>query len=102
LAPCGMAVSYNILGGPPEGDVFAEMRKLLGRSLAIRTFSIHALDSDRAQRRGLMETAIELLATGRVRAPRATRFPLDEAQRVHELLDKGGTLGKIVLHPQSA
>ncbi|HKX39793.1 MAG TPA: zinc-dependent alcohol dehydrogenase family protein [Burkholderiaceae bacterium] len=99
LAPCGMAVSYNILAGPPEGDVFAEMRKLLGRSLAIRTFSIHALDQDRAQRRGLMQTAIELLASGRVRAPRATRFPLAEARRVHELLDTGGTLGKIVLHP---
>ena len=99
LAPCGMAVSYNILGGPPEGDVFAEMRKLLARSLAIRTFSIHALDADRAQRRGLMESAIELLASGRVRAPRATRFRLTEARRVHELLDTGGTLGKIVLQP---
>lgn len=99
LAPCGMAVSYNILAGPPEGDVFAEMRKLLGRSLAIRTFSIHALDGDVAQRRGLMEAAIELLASGRVRAPKATHFKLEDARRAHELLDSGGTLGKIVLHP---
>ena len=99
LAPGGMAVSYNIVGGPPEGDVFAEMRKLLGRSLAIRTFSIHAIDADPVHRRGLMETAIDLLATGRVRAPKATHFQLDEARRVHELLDSGGTLGKIVLHP---
>lgn len=99
LAPGGMAVSYNILAGPPEGDVFAEMRQLLGRSLAIRTFSIHALDADATQRRGLMDAAIALLASGRVRAPKATCFPLDEARRVHELLDSGGTLGKIVLHP---
>jgi NADPH2:quinone reductase len=99
LAPNGMAVSYNILAGMPEGDVFAEMRKLLGRSLAIRTFSIHALDSDATQRRGLMEAAIDLMASGRVRAPRATRFTLDDARRVHELLDSGGTLGKIVLRP---
>jgi NADPH2:quinone reductase len=101
LAPCGMAVSYNIVGGPPEGDVFAEMRKLLGRSLAIRTFSIHAIDADAAHRRGLMETAIDLMASGRVRAPKATCFSLTDARRAHELLDSGGTLGKIVLHPAS-
>jgi NADPH2:quinone reductase len=99
LAPSGMAVSYNIVNGPPEGDVFQEMRKLLARSLAIRTFSIHAIDGDTAQRRGLMEQAIALLASGRIRAPRATIFPLADARRVHELLDSGGTLGKIVLHP---
>jgi len=99
LAPSGMAVSYNILAGPPEGDVFAEMRKLLGRSLAIRTFSIHAIDGDRTLRRGLMETAIGLMAAGRVRAPSATHFPLAEARRAHELLDSGSALGKLVLHP---
>jgi NADPH2:quinone reductase len=99
LAPNGMAVSYNILAGPPEGDVFQELRRLLGRSLAIRTFSIHALDSDTPRRRGLMDEAIALMAAGRVRAPRATRFSLADARRVHELLDTGGTLGKIVMHP---
>ncbi|HSV81363.1 MAG TPA: zinc-dependent alcohol dehydrogenase family protein [Ramlibacter sp.] len=99
LAPSGMAVSYNILGGMPTADVFAEMRKLLGRSLAIRTFSIHAIDADAAQRRGLMEAAIGLLAAGRVRAPRATHFKLADARRVHELLDSGAALGKLVLHP---
>jgi NADPH2:quinone reductase len=34
-----------------------------------------------------------------VRAPQASRFPLAQARRVHELLDQGSTLGKIVLHP---
>jgi NADPH2:quinone reductase len=92
-------VSYNILAGPPEGDVFAEMRKLLGRSLAIRTFSIHAIDGDRTLRRGLMETAIGLMAAGRVRAPSATHFPLAGVRRAHELLDSGSALGKLVLHP---
>ncbi|WP_418120966.1 zinc-dependent alcohol dehydrogenase family protein [Variovorax sp. NFACC29] len=99
LAPFGMAVSYNILSGPPANDVFDELRKLLGRSLAIRTFSIHTVDSDIAQRRGLMEDAIALMAAGKVRAPRATRMPLAEARRAHELLDRGGSLGKLVLIP---
>lgn len=99
LAPSGMAVSYNILAGPPSSDVFDELRKLLAKSLAIRTFSIHAVDADIAQRRGLMEQAIALMATGQVRAPRAMRMPLAQARQAHELLDSGGTLGKLVLIP---
>ncbi|KRC36040.1 alcohol dehydrogenase [Acidovorax sp. Root219] len=99
LAPSGMAVSYNILAGPPSNDVFDELRKLLAKSLAIRTFSIHAVDADIAQRRGLMEQAIALMASGQVRAPRAMRLPLAQARQAHELLDSGGTLGKLVLIP---
>lgn len=99
LAPCGMVVSYNIVNGPPAGNVFEELRKLLGRSLAVRTFSIHAIDADARQRRGLMESAIALMAEGRVRAPKVTSFPLSQARRVHELLDRGGMPGKIVLLP---
>ena len=99
LAPFGMVVSYNIVNGPPAGDVFAELRKLLSRSLAVRTFSIHSVDDDVAQRRGLMQAAIALMAEGRVHAPPATCFALSDARRVHELLDSGSTLGKIVLLP---
>ncbi len=99
LAPGGMAVSYNILAGPPDGDVFDEMRRLLARSLAIRTFSIHAIDADRPHRRALMEQAVALMAEGRVRAPAATVMPLADARRAHELLDSGSSLGKLVLHP---
>jgi NADPH2:quinone reductase len=99
LAPGGMAVSYNILGGPPAGDVFDELRSLLARSLAIRTFSIHAIDADRPLRRGLMEQAIALMASGAVRAPAATRMPLADARQAHVLLDSGASLGKLVLVP---
>ncbi len=99
LAPFGMAVSYNILAGPPSNDVFDELRKLLGKSLAIRTFSIHTVDADIAQRRGLMAQAIALMAAGQVRAPRAMRMPLADARHAHELLDRGGSLGKLVLVP---
>jgi NADPH2:quinone reductase len=99
LAPSGMAVSYNILGGPPTADIFDEMRTLLARSLAIRTFSIHAVDSNVMQRRGLMEDAISLMAEGKVRPPRATCLPLEQARHAHQLLDSGATLGKLVLIP---
>jgi len=53
----------------------------------------------RPQRRGLMEQAWSLMASGRVRAPRTLRFPLAQARDVHELLESGQTLGKIVLYP---
>jgi len=99
LAPFGMVVSYNIVNGPPAGDVFGELRKLLSRSLAVRTFSIHSVDDDVPQRRGLMEAAIALMAEGRVHAPPATCFALADARRAHELLDSGSALGKIVLLP---
>lgn len=97
LAPLGTAISYNIAGGPPAGDVFMELRALLSRSLAVRTFSIHTFDHDRRQRRGLMEKAIELMQSGSVKAPPTQAFPLAEVRRVHEVLDAGGSLGKIVL-----
>ncbi len=99
LAPLGTAVSYNIIGGPPEGDVFAELRALLGKSLAVRTFSIHTFDAQRDQRRALMARAIALMAAGQVRAPRTTVYPLAEVRHVHEQLDSGQALGKLVLQP---
>ncbi|MBW8714761.1 MAG: zinc-binding dehydrogenase, partial [Variovorax paradoxus] len=85
--------------GPPAGDVFEELRRLLGRSLAVRTFSIHAIDADAAQRRGFMEAAIALMAEGRVHAPPATCFALADSRRAHEVLDSGSAVGKIVLLP---
>ncbi len=98
LAPLGMAVSYNILAGMPP-EVFAVLRQLLGRSLAVRTFSMHSFDADTATRRGLMHDAIKLMASGAVQAPPATVLPLAEARNAHALLDDNGFTGKLVLHP---
>lgn len=99
LAPLGTAISYNIVSGPPASDVFTELRLLLGKSLAVRTFSIHTFDQDRAQRRGLMESAIRLMAAGHVQAPPATVMPLADVQAMHTLLDSGQALGKLILRP---
>lgn len=99
LAPLGMAVSYNVVGGMPSSDVFAELRALLARSLAVRAFSMHTFDADPVRRRGLMQAAIEAMAAGRVRAPQAMVLPLAEARQAHALLDAPDTVGKIILHP---
>lgn len=98
LAPLGLAVSYNILAGMPP-DVFGVLRQLLGRSLAVRTFSMHSFDIDTARRRGLMHDAIALMANGAVQAPPATVLALADVCRAHELLDDPGFTGKLVLHP---
>lgn len=99
LAPLGTAISYNIAGGPPASDVFLELRALLSKSLAVRTFSIHTFDQDQQQRRALMEGAIALMRSGAVKAPPVQVIPLREVRRAHELLDAGATLGKLVLAP---
>lgn len=99
LAPLGTVISYNIVGGLPVKDLFQEMRALLGRSLAVRVFSMHTFDADPAQRRGLMHTVIQAMAEGRIRAPQATVMALSDAQAAHRILDAGDTIGKIVLHP---
>lgn len=98
LAPLGMAVSYNILAGMPP-EVFAVLRQLLGRSLAVRTFSMHSFDADLHQRRKLMQAAIDLMASGAVQPPAVTAMPLADARRAHEQLDDSGFTGKLVLHP---
>lgn len=99
LAPLGTLVSYNVVAGPPSQDVFQVLRDLLGRSLALRVFSMHTLDADRPRRRALMDEAIALMAAGRVRAPQATVMPLAEVQQAHRLIDAGEAAGKLVLVP---
>ena len=97
LASFGMAVSYNVVTGPPSQDVFSEMRALLGRSLALRTFSMHTFDADRGVRPGLMQEAIDFMANGQFQPAPANVIELSRVREAHELLDAGVSLGKIVL-----
>ncbi len=99
LAPLGTVVSYNIIQGPPTEDVFQLLRQLLGKSLAVRCFSMHTFDQDPSARRALMESAIELMAQGVVQAPAHQLFKLSEVRTTHELLDQGLASGKLVMCP---
>ena len=99
LAPRGTLLSYNALAGLPHENLLGEMRRLLGKSLGVRCYSIHTLDADPDVRRGLMERAISLMAQGRIRAPMMTALPLSAASQAHQMLDSAQTLGKIVLTP---
>jgi NADPH2:quinone reductase len=99
LAPLGTLLSYNALGGLPQSNLLGDLRRLLGRSLGVRCYSIHTLDATPGLRRSLMERAITLLHEGRVRAPPTVCMPLAEAVAAHRLLDSGDLLGKLVLTP---
>lgn len=99
LSPLGLAISYNIITGKPDTDVFGLLRELLGKSLGVRCFSMHTFDEDKNNRRSMMKGAIELMSNGHVKAPSALVLNFDQVAEAHEILDKGLTLGKIVLNP---
>ncbi|HEY0300801.1 MAG TPA: zinc-dependent alcohol dehydrogenase family protein [Rhizomicrobium sp.] len=99
LAPLGLIVSFNALGGLPEKDLFKEMRAHLPRSPAVRCFTMHSFDHDPAARRRVAQAALDLFAAGRVKPPVFARLNLSEARRAHEMLDARQVLGKIILKP---
>jgi len=99
LAPLGMIVSYAVLGGMPEGDLFKEMRANIEKSPAVRCFTMHTYDHMEEPRREALRHAVDLLASGKVKPAIATRLPLAEARKAHELIESRTAAGKIVLKP---
>jgi NADPH2:quinone reductase len=99
LAPLGLIVLYGALDGPAPADLLAAMRRHPGRSPALRLFSIHAFDADRAVRRQTTAALLDLLSQGAIRPAIHARLPLREAARAHTLLEGGTVLGKLLLKP---
>ena len=98
-APLGMIVSYAVLGGVPQSDLFAAMRANIERSPAVRCFTMHTYDHMETPRRDAMQRAVDLLAAGKIKPAIAARLPLAEARRGHELIESRNALGKVVLKP---
>jgi NADPH2:quinone reductase len=99
LAPFGLIVSFNALGGFPEKDLFREMRAHLPKSPGVRCFTMHSFDHDPAGRQRVAARTIALFTEGSVRPPIDRRLPLAEARQAHELLDQRAVLGKLILKP---
>jgi NADPH2:quinone reductase len=99
LAPLGMIVSYGLLRGLPEKDVFKSMRGNIERSPAVRCFTMHTYDHLGEPRRAAMRQAIDLLGSGAVRPAIAARLPLAQAAAAHALLESRRAIGKVVLEP---
>jgi NADPH:quinone reductase len=99
VAPLGMIVSYAVLGGMPESDLFAAMRANIEKSPAVRCFTMHTYDHMEEPRREALNRAKDLLGKGTVRPAIAARIPLAEARKAHELIEARSAAGKIVLKP---
>jgi NADPH2:quinone reductase len=99
LAPLGMIVSYAVLGGMPEADLFAGMRGNIEKSPAVRCFTMHTYDHMPEPRREALQRALALLGSGEVKPAIAARLPLRDARRAHELIEARSATGKIVLKP---
>ncbi len=99
LAPLGMLVSYGLVNGMPDTDLFAAMRGHLEASPAVRCFTMHTLDHWPGPRREAMEQAIAILASGRAKPAIAARLPLADAAKAQSLIEERKAMGKVVLMP---
>jgi NADPH2:quinone reductase len=99
MAPLGMIVSYAVLAGMPESDLFAAMRANIEKSPAVRCFTMHTYDHMEEPRREAMARAVDLLGSGKAKPAIATRLPLAEASKAHAMIEARTAIGKIVLKP---
>jgi NADPH2:quinone reductase len=99
VAPLGMIVSYAVLGGMPETDLFAAMRTNIEKSPAVRCFTMHTYDHMEEPRRQAIMQAIDLLGRGEIKPAIAARMPLAQARQAHEMIEARSAHGKIVLTP---
>lgn len=99
LAPLGMLVSYGLIDGMPDTDLFAAMRGHLEASPALRCFTMHTLDHWPAPRREAMEQAIAILGNGQAKPAIAARLPLANAAKAQTLIEERKAMGKVVLIP---
>jgi NADPH2:quinone reductase len=99
LAPMGLIVSFNALGGPPERDLFKEMRANLPKSPGVRCFTMHSFDHDPETRQRIASRTVALFGAGKVTPPVHAHLHLSDARRAHEMLDAREVMGKLVLKP---
>lgn len=99
LAPLGLVVSFNVLGGLPEKDLFRELRANLNRSPAVRCFTMHSYDHMPEARQRMLSEIVAMFAAGKVKPPVYRRVPLADARQAHAMLDAREVLGKLLLKP---
>jgi len=99
IAPLGLIVSYAMLGGMPETDLFKDMRANIEKSPALRCFTMHTSEELPELRSEAMKHAIEYLAMKKIVPAIGARLPLSDAARAHEMLEARKAIGKIILKP---
>ena len=72
-------------------------KKLYERSTSLAGFELlHALPGSRGWRRGV-DAVMSLAAAGRLKMPIAGTYPLADCGRLHEVFERRGTVGKLLL-----
>lgn len=99
LAPLGIVVSYGFLEGEPGPATGAAMRARFGASPGWRLFSMHSLDDAPQLRADVTATVIDAFSRGDIQPAIHRRMPLAQARAAHELFERGGLRGKLVLCP---
>lgn len=96
LRPDGRLVIIGILGGPtgelPVGQLMVKRLRVIGTTLRSRDLAAKKQILDRTH-----DLVWPLLADGSVRIPIQARFDLAQAAQAHQVLARGGHLGKVVL-----
>ena len=92
LAPHGTLVSY---GSNAYGDIAVPFRALLWNSLTLRFFLVYDLTP--GDRHAAITGLSQLLAHGHLSHTIGARFRLDEVATAHEAVERGGTIGNIVV-----
>jgi len=99
LAPFGLIVSYGVLGGLPEQDLFRTMRSEVERCPALRCFTMHSFDHQPELRDRCTDKVLRLFAEGKIDPLLGPILPLAQAAAAHKLLEQRGVIGKILLKP---
>lgn len=76
MAPWGLVILYNSLGGYPPSTMFEDWRSNMGKCISVMYFSMHMWEKDLDARRRFIHRTIDALASGKVRPPPGTLFPL--------------------------
>jgi NADPH2:quinone reductase len=97
LAPLGRLVAYGNASGEPEPDLPSSMLRTSNR--AVVGFSITALKASVPDVvRELSSRAFKLVDSGAVKIVVTREFELDDVRAAHDLLSRGESTGKLVLH----
>lgn len=99
LGDFGTAVAFNTFTPAPKENVFATMRELSTKSIALRVFSSHTFDHDLVTLRAMTGELINMLAKGVIKPTIGKTLPMSEVVEAHRLFDNGEVIGKIVMIP---
>lgn len=100
IGPFGMLVYYGWIDSRPDENLISNLGIThLGKSPAVRFFSMHTLDDKPALRAASINDLIARLRAGAIRPLIHGRLHLSQARQAHEMLEERRVIGKLLLKP---